>query len=384
VYWNRQYEPATLAEDDRVKSGLSRLGLRVETHPGSLLCEPWEVRTRNGAGYRVFTPFWRHLQSALSIDDPLPEPIRLDSPGDLDSLDLGALALLPTIRWDSKLAARWRVGEVAAESVLSSFCDTRLTRYAEDRDRLGKSGTTHLSPALHFGELSSRQAWHAAVRARDTGLSSVSGCESFLRQLGWRDFAWHLLFHFPQLPEKPVAARFRHFPWTNGYEESLQAWREGKTGIPVVDAGMRQLWQTGWMHNRARMLTASLLCKNLLIPWQRGEAWFWDTLVDADLANNAMGWQWVAGSGPDAAPYFRVFNPVRQGERFDPDGQYVRRWIPELAALDADWIHHPWDAPANELAKAGVTLGTNYPKPIVDLPISRRTALEAYAATKPR
>jgi deoxyribodipyrimidine photo-lyase len=253
-------------------------------------------------------------------------------------------------------------------------------RYSAQRNTPGTDGTSRLSPHLAFGEISPRQIWHAALdAARAIGKPNLS--EAYLREVVWREFSYHLLFHFPTLPEQPFKPEFAAFPWRDG-AESLRAWQKGQTGYPIVDAGMRQLWQTGWMHNRARMTAASFLIKHLLIPWQTGEAWFWDTLVDADLANNAASWQWVAGSGADAAPYFRIFNPVLQGEKFDPDGNYVRKFCPELARLPGSLIHKPWEADAATLSRAGVVLGKTYPSPLVEHATARDRALAAYEGVK--
>ena len=277
----------------------------------------------------------------------------------------------------------WHPGETGAHARLHAMLDGALLDYATHRDLPARHGTSQLSAHLHFGELSPRQVWYS-VRAwanGNNGPGYSAAAESFLRQLAWREFAMHLLHHFPHTVEQPLDTRFTHFPWRDD-ASALYAWQRGRTGIPIVDAGMRELWQTGWMHNRVRMLTASLLCKNLRIHWLDGARWFWDTLVDADLANNTLGWQWVAGCGADAAPYFRIFNPVLQGERFDPNGDYVRQWLPELAALPNKWIQQPFNAPADVLAAAHLQLPRDYPLPIVDLAESREYALGAWDQVK--
>ncbi len=341
----------------------------------------------NGSGepYRVFTPYWKALQrsgleqTVIAAPDALP-PV----PESLVGLSIEDLGLLPRIPWDSGFHEHWVPGERGAQDALQSFLDGAIKNYREGRDFAGRPGTSRLSPHLRFGELGPRQA-AAAVLAQLRHFPtacSESQAYSYLRELGWREFAYHLLYHFPTTAEQPLDARFQTFPWADDTSGHLDAWQRGLTGYPWVDAGMRELWHTGWMHNRVRMATASLLTKNLRIPWQRGAEWFWDTLVDADLANNTLGWQWSAGCGADAAPYFRIFNPVLQGQRFDPDGCYVRRWLPELSRLPDACLHQPWVAPASALAAAGIELGRTYPRPVVDLKASRETALAAFATIK--
>lgn len=347
VYWNRLYEPAALARDRAVSKALRADGMTVHSRNAALLFEPWALSRADGGPYRRFTPFWKACGARVLSAGPSPAPRRL-----------------PT-------------GEAGARERLQAFLDGALAGYPENRDRPGLAGGAGLSPHLHFGEIGPRQLF-AAVHAALAGERASDGAEAFLRQLGWREFAHHLLFHFPQTPERPLDARFESFPWAQSHEAPLDAWRQGRTGIPIVDAGMRELRQTGWMHNRVRMIAASLLTKNLLVPWQADAAWFWDTLVDADLANNTLGWQWTAGCGADAAPYFRIFNPVLQGRRHDPRGEYVRRWVPELAALPDAFLHRPWEAGARVLAQAGVVLDRDYPTPVVELRGSRRRALERY------
>jgi deoxyribodipyrimidine photo-lyase len=380
VYWNRRYEPALAARDRAVTAALSGAGLMGVSENASLLVEPWTIASRDGKPFRVFTPFWRACLGHLPGGVPLPAPKSLGPPPPaVPSLALEELGLLPRVSWDAGIAAAWRPGEQTALGQLEAFVAAGLRDYPSRRDRPDAPGTSRLSPHLHFGEIGPRQVlW--ALRAAGASLAEAPGVEAFLRELGWREFAHHVLFHFPQTPDAPLDPRFLAFPWRGGDDPLAEAWRRGRTGIPLVDAGMRELWATGWMHNRVRMIVASLLTKNLRIAWQDGARWFWDTLVDADLANNTLGWQWTAGCGADAAPYFRVFNPVLQGERFDPEGGYVRRWVPELARLPPAWIHQPWRAPAGTLAAAGVRLGSDYPAPIVDLRGSREQALAAYRA----
>jgi deoxyribodipyrimidine photo-lyase len=380
VYWNRLYEPAAIRRDTDVKQALRAAGVTAVSNNAALLFEPWEVQNRQGGAYRVFTPFWKRLLEFGLPQRPLAVPGlegRLVGPAALVGLGGCApaqLDLLPRIPWDQGIAGAWHPTRAGAEARLDEFLATGLSRYAHGRDLPDKDQVSRLSPYLHFGQLGPREIVSAC---RDGGHAAAD----FLRELGWREFAHHLLFHFPHTSDKPLDERFASFPWRDD-QAAIQAWRLGKTGIPLVDAGMRQLWASGWMHNRVRMIVASFLSKNLLQSWQQGAHWFWDTLVDADLASNSMGWQWTAGCGADAAPYFRVFNPVLQGEKFDPLGGYVRRWVPELSGLPPKWIHRPWEAPADVLLTAGLTLGEGYPYPVVDLKASRQRALEVWAKVK--
>lgn len=386
VYWNRCYEPILRRRDNAVKTRLEK-GLEMTCYDfnGSLLHEPWSLQTGAGKPFKVFSPFWKACQRLPSEAEPLPPPARLESvPPELESASIDELQLLPRLRWDEGLANTWTVGEAAAASRLQSFLSNALRDYPTLRDRPDVLGTSRLSPHLHFGELSPRQIVHALSQWSASTLDpgAVSATEAFLRELGWREFAHHVLHHFPHTPDRPLDARFEAFPWSRNYAEALRAWQRGQSGYPLVDAGMRELWATGWMHNRGRMIVASFLVKNLRIPWVEGERWFWDTLVDADLANNTLGWQWSAGCGADAAPYFRVFNPVRQGQRFDPDGSYVRKWVPELARLSAKRIHQPWASAKKALRAGAIALDRDYPLPLVDLAESRRHALEAFQSIK--
>jgi deoxyribodipyrimidine photo-lyase len=378
VYWNRRYEPAVVARDRDLKTALRRDGWRVESFNGSLLFEPWAGRTRQDEPYRVFSPFWKACLARPQPEPPGPAPEKITGPERWPAtLRLDELGLEPSVDWAGGLRLNWRPGEAGAVDELSRFLEV-LEGYPTKRDRPDMVGTSRLSPHLHFGEVSPRQIW-SAVSGTWRGLPAAA--QSFLRELGWREFAHHLLWHFPHTPEQPLREKFADFPW-RADAERLRRWRRGQTGYPIVDAGMRQLWQTGWMHNRVRMITASFLVKHLLISWREGASWFWDTLVDADLANNTLGWQWTAGCGADAAPYFRIFNPVSQGERFDPDGHYVRRWVPELGTLPRAWIHKPWEAPAHVLAAASVAPGGNYPRPVVTHREARARALGAFELVK--
>jgi deoxyribodipyrimidine photo-lyase len=360
VMWNRCYEPFAVERDKALKAGL---GDKAHSFNGALLHEPWELKTGAGTPFRVFTPFWKAMR-ARDVDKALPAPRALThhpATGDV----LADWKLLPTHpNWAKGFD--WTPGEKAAQDALYEFLDG-VDDYGAARDLPDRDGTSRLSPHLHWGEISPRQIWHA-VQAR----SHSHGSETFLKELGWREFCTQLLFHNPALPEKPLDARFAKFPWRRS-EKDFTAWTRGQTGIPIVDAGMRQLWQTGWMHNRVRMIVASLMIKHLGIHWREGERWFWDTLVDADLASNAANWQWVAGCGADAAPFFRIFNPVLQGRKFDPKGAYVRHFVPELTDVPDKYVHAPWEAPQPP---------ANYPRPIVDLAQGRERALNAFKALK--
>jgi deoxyribodipyrimidine photo-lyase len=353
VVWNRRYEPAVIARDTKIKKDLAADGLAVESFNGSLLFEPMHVATKEGRPYQVFTPFWRSLLAKDEPAVPVAAPRRLEgverSP---KSQSIESLGLLPEIAWDGTMVKTWTPGEAGGAKRLERFLDKALAGYSTDRDRPDHEGTSSLSPHLHFGEISPRRVWHAvreAVGGRPAAKITGGGAEAYLRELGWREFANHLLFHFPHTTDAPLRADYAKFPWAKD-PVGLRAWQKGRTGFPIVDAGMRQLWATGWMHNRVRMIVASFLVKDLRVSWLDGARWFWDTLVDADLAANTLGWQWAAGCGADAAPYFRIFNPTSQGEKFDPDGAYAGKW-------------------------AG--LGPGYPEPIVDHAEARKLALAA-------
>lgn len=381
VFWNRLYDPSARERDARIKVALRERGLHCQSHKAALLFEPWEVRTGAGEPYRVFSAFWRRCAPGLRGLEPLPTPERMPPAPEYPSDDLSALGLLPPIPWDLGLQERWRPGEAAALAQARSFIAEGLPGYGAQRDLPAIAGTSSLSPHLHFGEIGPRQV--LALIAEQHGDPQGPVAEPFVREILWREFAHHLLFHFPDTPDQPLDPRFARLPWREDRDGILlRAWQRGRTGVPLVDAGMRELWHTGWMHNRVRMVVASFLTKNLRLPWQEGARWFWDTLVDADLASNTLGWQWSAGCGADAAPYFRIFNPVRQGERFDPTGAYVRRWCPELAGLPATYVHRPWAAPESVIQGAGVRLGLDYPHPVVDLSQSRAEALEAFGTIK--
>jgi deoxyribodipyrimidine photo-lyase len=377
VFWNRCYEPHAVARDTRLKAALTAADVAVESYSAALLHEPWTLRTGAGAPFKVFTPFWRAARAAARPSTPLPAPGRIVGAA-AASETLDSWSLQPRRPdWAAGLRATWTPGEAAAQARLTDFLRDGLHGYAAARDRPDLPGASRLSAHLHWGEIGPRQIW-AAVEAFVAAHPGVQAyADKFLAEIGWREFAAHLLFHDPALPDRPWRDAFDSFPWATD-DAAINSWQHGRTGYPIVDAGMRELWATGFMHNRVRMIVASFLVKDLMIHWRRGEEWFWDTLVDADLASNAAGWQWVAGSGADAAPYFRIFNPVTQGERYDPEGVYVRRWVPELAKLPNACIHAPWLAPPATLAAAGVALGETYPKPVVDHAVARRRALAAY------
>jgi len=387
VFWNNCYEPNSIQRDTIIKDELKKKNINTQSFNSSLLNEPWDSVKDNGTPYRVFTAFWKASQRrGINICQHQP-------PGQLTSIPkqiqknhtilIDDLKLLPQTRWDTGLEQNWKPGEQGALEQLQQFLDDPVEDYPSHRDLPANSGTSSLSAHLHFGEISPWHIWQSteSIALRNTQPGIINACDAFLRQIGWRDFAHHLLYHFPNTHSQPLDKRFNSFPWKNS-SKILRSWQQGQTGIPIVDAGMRELWQTGWMHNRVRMIAASLLTKNLLIPWQEGAKWFWDTLVDADLANNTMGWQWTAGCGADAAPYFRIFNPVRQGERFDNNGSYVRKWIPELQTLPDKWIHRPWETPIDILEQSHIDLGKTYPNPIIDLAESRKIALSIWDEIK--
>ncbi len=376
-------EPDSEALERTIRADLEADGVALHIHPGVLLFPREALRTKGGGPFKVFTPFWK---ACLQLPDPgrpieVPRQLRAFA-GDLDSERLEAWNLLPTRpNWAKGFNEVWEPGERGAHARLEAFLEEDLATYPDRRDRPDLDGTSVLSAHLHFGELSPRQLWHVVRSAMAAQPAARAGGDAYLRQLGWREFSYYLLSHWPTLPQDPFRPEFNYFPW-RADADLLKRWQRGLTGYPFVDAGMRQLWRTGWMHNRVRMVAASFLVKHLLIPWQHGAAWFWDTLVDADLANNAASWQWVAGSGADAAPYFRIFNPIIQGKKFDPQGHYVRRWVPELANLPASHIHEPWNASAETLEDAGVALDREYPRPIVEHALARARALAAYDCIK--
>ena len=378
VYWNRRYEPWAITRDTALKEQLLGASVAVKSFNGSLLFDPPNTNKPDGTPYRVFTPFYRRgcLENGILPRRPLSRPQGLRFHAVDSGLTLDALDLLPQINWYSEIAATWVPGEHGAKKRLEDFLAGGIKQYKEGRNRPDQESVSRLSPHLHFGEISPNQAWYA-VDDSGTGLNLDTQADCFLSELGWREFSYNLLYNQPELPTRNLQRKFDRFPWRDD-AEALDRWQRGHTGYPIVDAGMRELWRTGYMHNRVRMIVGSFLVKNLMLHWHHGERWFWDTLLDADLASNSASWQWIAGCGADAAPYFRIFNPVTQGKRFDPDGVYVRRYVPEIADLPDKTIHAPWETPANILADAGISIGDTYPAPVVDLKASRERALAAF------
>ncbi len=378
LYWNRRYEADGIERDSNIKASLKEAGLEVETFNGSLLTEPWDVETQAGGYYKVFTPYWRAacqiIGPRLASNPPLAPPKSLRPFNKNMAID--DLGLLPKdLDWDEKILEDWTPGENGAMDRLKSFLAGPIKDYADGRNiPSNETGTSRLSPHLAAGEISPRQIWQAARDGKHTA-------DKFLSEIGWREFSYVLLYHNPELAEKNYKPDFDNFDWRTD-KKSLEAWTQGQTGYPFVDAGMRELWQTGWMHNRVRMVVASFLIKHLLIDWREGEDWFWDTLLEADPAANSASWQWVAGSGADAAPYFRIFNPFGQGEKFDADGEYVRKYVPELKDLPDKYIQTPWAAPKEILSKAGVKLGKTYPEPLVEHKMARERALSRYKESR--
>ncbi len=377
VYWNRRYDPAEAAGDAKLKTDHSKKGITARSFDGALLHDPSLLKTGSGGFYKVYTPFWKAVTDKAEIRDPIDPPGSFDGwLGELASLRLDELDLLPTKpEWAEGLKESWTPGEEGGQARLRDFIEHDLTGYERQRDFPGERATSRLSPHLAFGEITPFQIFASLQRSKSAGVPK------FRSEIGWREFSYHLLFHNPDLAERNFRQEFDAMSWRDD-ARALRRWQRGLTGYPIADAGMRELWRTGWMHNRVRMIVASFLIKDLMIDWRHGEKWFWDTLVDADAANNPASWQWVAGSGADAAPYFRIFNPVLQGEKFDPRGDYVRRHIPELGALPDRYIHRPWEAPASLLKGKDIELGKTYPEPIVDHGAARDRALIVYQCIK--
>jgi len=376
VYWNRCYEPWQIELDSKIERILKVKNINVITRNGSLLWEPWRTLKKDGTPYKVFTPYFK--KRCLSLPEPrkpIPKPLNMilaDIPS--KTAIKGNFISPKECSWENKIKKYWRIGEKAAINKLENFLKSGLSSYKEGRNYPSKKNISMLSPHLHFGEISPNTIWH---RVRTSGQSEDSN--HYLSELGWREFSYNLLYYFPQLPNKNLQTKFDRFPWRDN-SEHLKKWQDGKTGYPIIDAGMRELWETGFMHNRLRMIAGSFLVKNLLIHWHYGKEWFWNCLVDADLASNSASWQWVAGCGADAAPYFRIFNPIAQGQKFDPSGEYTRKFVPELRKLPNKYLFTPWEAPTELLADSGIKLGKDYPYPIVDLKNSRELALDAYSS----
>jgi len=382
IFWSRCYEPWRIKRDKKIKKYFNDQNVNVNTFNGSLLWEPWNIAKKDGTPYKVFTPYYR--KGCLNSDKPrmpLPAPnlsnlISIDN----HNLKIEDLELMPKHDWYNKMTSLWSPGEEGAHSKIDEFISNGLNNYKEGRNFPSNKNVSQLSPHLHFGEVSPNQVWYRA-KTKEGKLGIKKDLDHFLSELGWREFSFNLLYHFPFLPKENLQKKFDNFPWDND-KDKLKKWQKGLTGYPIVDAGMQELWQTGYMHNRLRMVVGSFLVKNLLLHWHHGERWFWDCLIDADLASNSAGWQWIAGSGADAAPYFRIFNPITQGQKFDPDGKYTRKYLPVLNELPDKFLFNPWEAPEDVLRSAGVKLGENYPLPIVEIGSSRQKALEAFATTK--
>jgi len=378
VLWSRCYEPQAIARDSAIKAALKKQDIDAISENASLFYEPWQILKKDQTPYRVYTPYWKMVRDAGLDKVPYEAPQSIPALPDAipSSLTVADLALLPTRPWAKQMLNNWKIGEAAAQTNLTEFLErSGAEDYKDKRDLPAVAGTSQLSPHLHFGEISPRQIIWQTLAERPSA-EMDQGTETFVKEIIWREFAYSIMYHFPDTQEQPMFAQFNAFPWREDIKEPLAKWQQGQTGFPIIDAGMRELWHTGWMHNRVRMIVASFLTKNLLISWQEGEAWFRDTLVDADFASNGMGWQWASGCGADAAPYFRIFNPVRQSEKFDKQAQYIRHWVPELKALSDKEIHEPWLL--SEAKQSTLT----YPEPIVDLSASRQRALDAYAKIK--
>ena len=380
VYFNRLYEPALASRDHQVVDALKKIGVQCQIYNGSLLFKPEAIATQSGTPFRVYTPYWKKCQTLLPQQSPLPVPRHLKhSKRSKLSLKLPDLNLLAKVKWYKEIEQTWQTGASNAHDKLDQFCEQALFNYAIERDRPDHAGTSSLSPHLHFGEISPAQIlWRLRIAESESPAGKLHSVETYKKELIWREFAYSILHHFPNSAHMPLNERYRDFPYRNKPADGLRAWQTGCTGYPLVDAGMRQLWKTGWMHNRVRMLVASFLTKNMLLSWRHGTHWFWDTLVDADLASNSFNWQWAAGCGADAAPYFRIFNPVTQSKKFDPNGSYIKRWIPELQRLPDRYIHEPWKTPMPVQINNNIVIGTHYPAPIVDLKKSRQLALDRY------
>ena len=379
VFWNKVYEPTEATRDSRVANFLHENGIETVQWNSQLLHDPTKICTGKGTPYKVFTPFWNTIKKTLAVPDPLGFPKFTPHQATLNaihSLRIEDLSLLPKVNWAAEFHNTWEPGEATATHRMESFLEHTIGEYSQKRDFPFLKGTSMLSPHLHFGEVSPRTLWHNITNGQPATHPDDQRTP-FLRQLIWREFSYHLIHHFPHTSEKNLRDAFDRFPWsTKG--SHLIAWQKGETGYPIVDAGMRQLWRTGWMHNRVRMIVASFLTKHLLTHWIEGAKWFWDTLVDANLPNNTMGWQWAAGSGADAQPFFRIFNPITQGKKFDPKGAYVKKWVPELKRVPTKFIHEPWLLSSEQQRTIHAIIGSHYPYPIVDHKEARELALRTY------
>ncbi len=389
VYWNRRYGGCERKIDKTLKSELKEAGLTARSYAGNLLHEPCKVQTTTGGPYKVYSPFWRALDAQDAPRSPLPAPEQLQCvTKPEETFELAKLQLLPAKPdWADGWENIWTPSEAGARQRLDEFLADTIQDYARGRDFPAMDATSRLSPHLRFGTISPFQIRAKTRHLQDCGEIDDKNAEKFLKEVAWREFSYHLLFHYPDIGWKNYQEKFDDFPWRSPDDDehtasNLEAWQNGQTGYPIVDAGIRELWQTGYMHNRVRMIVGSFLVKHLLIHWSAGEAWFWDTLVDGDPANNTASWQWIAGSGADAAPYFRVFNPIIQGKKFDPDGEYVRKYVPELAKLPNETLHEPWATPEDVLSHCGITLGETYPRPIIEHERGRERALEAFEKIK--
>lgn len=367
LYWNRCYEPWRIKRDEDIKK---HIGIECQSFNGSLLWEPWTIKNQQGNAYKVFTPFYRKgCLNAPAPREPLSKPKHINLADTLKSDGVDSLNLLPTKNWHQNMTSHWTIGEKGAQGKLGAFLSHGLNGYKEGRDFPARNNVSGLSPYLHFGEISPNQVWYSAD-IQGKAQSVEKDLDHFHSEIAWREFSYSLLYHFPDLPTKPFQEKFTKFPWAQDHT-ALDKWQKGETGYPIIDAAMRELWETGYMHNRCRMIVGSFLVKNMLIHWHEGEQWFWDTLIDADLANNSASWQWIAGSGADASPYFRIFNPTLQSKRFDPDGDYIKKWVPELRNVSSKQIHEPWLHDVK-----------GYSAPILDHSASRDRALAAYKKIK--
>ena len=378
IYWGRRYEPEIVKRDTTLKQDLLNQEFEVKSFNTHLIYEPHTIRNKSGKHFKVFTPFWKHcltLEVGQLIQVSKEQWKKVNWHLTSAKLSIDDLGLLPKISWDEGFYDHWKPQRNEGLKRLKEMVSTKYKTYNVERDLPAIDGTSQLSPYLQWGQISAHEIYHAFSKNYNDTIET-----GYLRQLFWREFSYHLMFNEPHTPNKALRSEYEQFPWERN-EEFLNAWKKGQTGFPIVDAGMRQLWQTGWMHNRVRMIVGSLLVKHMLQDWREGASWFWDTLVDGDLANNTMGWQWIGGCGADASPYFRIFNPIIQGEKFDPKGAYVKKYCPELKDVPEAYIHKPWQMPEIELV-AGVTIGKTYPRPVISHLDGRQKALDAYAKFK--